>query len=567
MPKRSMFAVLVGMALVALLALSGVALASGPFAVTKTVPSGGATGIARAANISAYFNHDIRGSTVTSTTFKVRKQNTTTWLGATRSVNNTISPTSANGGSQSVATLNPNADLAAGTTYQVMVVGGSSGVKDVNGRALGANKSWTFTTAAAPETTIGAGPVGTVASTSATFTLSSSKAGSTFQCKIDSQTFAGCTSPKSYSGLSQGPHTFQVKAIDASGTQDSTAASRSWTVDTVGPDASITEGPPNPSDSRSATFAFNGAEGSGGYQCKIDGAGSTGTFSSCTSGQSFTVDADGAYTFSVQASDSLGNFGTADSHSWTVDTSVDPPVDTIAPTVDNLSPADRTTGVAASTNVTATFSEEMNPFSISGQTFKLFVAGSLVSAQVSYDQNSRTATLDPAQDLEAGATYDAKITKDVHLNGQNIDGVKDLAGNTINGDKTWSFTVEAPSGVVTAAPKTLNLSPDIWCFPRQEFLTVTNRTPVPVTFAAVSITGPDAANFSDGASGYILNNGPFTVLSENHVFDQVTFNPGPTATDRHRAYQATLAYKDSTGATIGNPVELRATTACITVGL
>jgi hypothetical protein len=250
-----------------------------------------------------------------------------------------------------------------------------------------------------------------------------------------------------------------------------------------------------------------------------------------------------------------------------VDTSVDPPVDTIAPTVDNLSPADRTTGVAASTNVTATFSEEMNPFSISGQTFKLFVAGSLVSAQVSYDQNSRTATLDPAQDLEAGATYDAKITKNVHLNGQNIDGVKDLAGNTINGDKTWSFTVEAPSGVVTAAPKTLNLSPDIWCFPRQEFLTVTNRTPVPVTFAAVSITGPDAANFSDGASGYILNNGPFTVLSENHVFDQVTFNPGPTATDRHRAYQATLAYKDSTGATIGNPVELRATTACITVGL
>src|SRR4028119_1494277 len=96
-PKSVMFAVLVGTALAALLALSGVALASGPFAVTKTVPSGGATGIARADNISAYFNHDIRGSTLTSTIFKIRK-NTTTWLGATRSVNNTISPTSANGG-------------------------------------------------------------------------------------------------------------------------------------------------------------------------------------------------------------------------------------------------------------------------------------------------------------------------------------------------------------------------------------------------------------------------------------------------------------------------------------
>jgi hypothetical protein len=336
------FAVLVGTMLVAVVALSGVALASGPFAVTKTEPNGGATGIARASNISAYFNHDVRGSTVTSTTFKIRKQGTTTWLGATRSVNNTISPTSTNGGSQSVVTLNPNADLAAGTTYQVVVVGGSSGVKDVNGRALGANKSWTFTTATTvvvtpPETTIGSGPVGTVASDSPTFTFSSSKSGSTFQCKIDTSAFEGCTSPKSYSGLSQGPHTFQVRAIDSAGNVDATPATRSWTVDTIGPDASITDGPPSPSDSRSASFSFTGAEAGGSYQCKIDGAGSTGTFTACTSGQSFTVDSDGSFTFSVRASDALGNFGTPDSHTWTVDTTTGV---TITPNPLDLSPSD-----------------------------------------------------------------------------------------------------------------------------------------------------------------------------------------------------------------------------------
>ncbi len=143
---RIKFAVIVGTALVAVLILSGVALAATPLTVTKTVPNSGATEIAPTANVKAYFNHDMRMSTVTSTTFKIRQQGTTDWLVASRSVNNTISPTSRNGGSQSVATLNPSADLASNTIYQVVVVGGSSGVKDVNGNALSTKKSWTFTT-------------------------------------------------------------------------------------------------------------------------------------------------------------------------------------------------------------------------------------------------------------------------------------------------------------------------------------------------------------------------------------------------------------------------------------
>ena len=40
-------------------------------------------------------------------------------------------------------------DLESNTTYKVVVVGGSSGIKDVNGNALAQNKSWTFTTAGA----------------------------------------------------------------------------------------------------------------------------------------------------------------------------------------------------------------------------------------------------------------------------------------------------------------------------------------------------------------------------------------------------------------------------------
>src|SRR5215213_8758177 len=253
-------AVLVGAALVAVLALSGLAwAATTPLAVTKTVPGSGAMQVARTANDQAYFNHDMKASTITSSTFKIRKQGTTTWLGATRSVNNTISPTSTNGSSQSVATLNPNSDLAASTTYQVMVVGGSSGVKDLNGNALGANKSWTFTTVTPPNTTIDSGPTGVVASTSASFTFSSSKPNSTFQCSLDNSTFAACTSPTSYSGLSQGLHNFRVRAI-ASGITDPTAATYTWTVDTVAPNTSITAKPNNPSNNASPSFSFSSNE-------------------------------------------------------------------------------------------------------------------------------------------------------------------------------------------------------------------------------------------------------------------------------------------------------------------
>ena len=49
------------------------------------------------------------------------------------------------------------------------------------------------------------------------------RGGSTFQCSLDSTTaYTACSSPKDYSGLAPGSHTFRVRAIDAAGNVDAT---------------------------------------------------------------------------------------------------------------------------------------------------------------------------------------------------------------------------------------------------------------------------------------------------------------------------------------------------------
>jgi hypothetical protein len=82
-----------------------------------------------------------------------------------------------------------------------------------------------------PETTIESGPSGTVNDRSASFAFSSTEPDSTFECRIDSGAFGSCTSPKGYANLSDGSHTFEVRATDGADNTDATPASRTWTVD------------------------------------------------------------------------------------------------------------------------------------------------------------------------------------------------------------------------------------------------------------------------------------------------------------------------------------------------
>ncbi len=95
----------------------------------------------------------------------------------------------------------------------------------------------------APDTQIVAGPSGTTTSNSASFSFSSEPA-ATFDCRLDTGAWAGCATPRSYSALADGKHTFQVRAEDSAGNIDTTPASRSWTVDT--PEAPAPPAPEEP---------------------------------------------------------------------------------------------------------------------------------------------------------------------------------------------------------------------------------------------------------------------------------------------------------------------------------
>jgi hypothetical protein len=93
-----------------------------------------------------------------------------------------------------------------------------------------------FTVAAnPPQTTITTGPAATITDNTPTFEFSSSAAASTFQCRIDGAAFAVCNTPHTTPVLPDGPHTFEVRAIDVLGNLDPTPASRAFTVDAAPP--------------------------------------------------------------------------------------------------------------------------------------------------------------------------------------------------------------------------------------------------------------------------------------------------------------------------------------------
>ena len=149
-------------------------------------------------------------------------------------------------------------------------------------------------------------------------------------------------------------------------------------------------------------------------------------------------------TVTTGAKDTAG-IALASNFAWTFTTGVTP--DTTAPTVTGTIQANGETGVAVNVKVGATFSEAMDPLTITTTTFTLKQGTTAVSGAVTY--SGVNAVFAPTSTLAASTTYTATITT----------GAKDLAGNALASDFTWSWTTgAAPDTTAPTVTGTVNAS-------------------------------------------------------------------------------------------------------------
>lgn len=154
-------------------------------------------------------------------------------------------------------------------------------------------------------------PANPTSATAATFAWTEATAGVTFSCQLDAAK-AACTSPKSYSGLAQGTHTFKVTASRSGYIPGST--SYSWRIGGA-PVAPTVAQVPTPTNSTSASVSWTDPDPKvTGYTCKLD----SGAASACTSPKVLTGLTEGSHTLTVTARNALG-LTASGSTSWVVD--------------------------------------------------------------------------------------------------------------------------------------------------------------------------------------------------------------------------------------------------------
>lgn len=172
-----------------------------------------------------------------------------------------------------------------------------------------------------PVVTVTGQPADPTASTSASFTVSATDAGTGVTgtyCNLDDQTEQACASPASYDGLADGVHTFHWRAVDGVG--NSTTGSYPWRVDTTKPTAGLTAPSAPFTAATSLTVKWSGSDTGAGlasFQLRWGRAPYNGTFGSWSSpitmpaatlSRTFTKLTPGYdYCYTVRAADRAGN--------------------------------------------------------------------------------------------------------------------------------------------------------------------------------------------------------------------------------------------------------------------
>jgi Domain of unknown function (DUF4082)/Bacterial Ig-like domain len=394
-----------------------------PPVASSTSPISGATGVAVNAVVSVTFNEPIDPATVSASTFELRN-----------AANALVASSVSYNASTRTATLTPSAALPVSTSFTATVRGGATDprIKDAAGNALAANASWSFTTASSvpgSNCPCSAWPSTAVPGNASASDTGAVELGVKFRTDID----GFITGVRFYKGTgNSGTHIGNLWTSSGQllATATFTGESASgWQQVSFGSPVAVTAN----TVYVASYFAPNGryAADTGFFGVAGVDNGPVHLLRSGVSGPN------GVYQYGVTSS--FPSLSFADTNYW-VDvvfaTSVGP--DTTPPVTSSTSPLNGATGVSVSAAVSVTFNEPIDPATVSASTFELRnAANALVASSVSYNASTRTATLTPSAALPVNATFTATVR-----GGGTDPRIKDIAGNALAINATWSFTTE-----------------------------------------------------------------------------------------------------------------------------
>jgi hypothetical protein len=427
---------------------------SGDPAVQSKSPADGTADVPVDTTVGATFDRPMDAATITTGSFTLRKAGGTPLAASvTYDAVNTR------------AVLTPSQPLEQGATYTATV---TTAVEDQSGTPLAANVSWSFTTRATSVSARTPAPNATGVATDTDVTA-------TFDTAMDAATITSSSFTLTPAGGSPVAATVTYNGTTRTARLDPNAALATGTTYTARLTTAITssDGAPlpaavtwsfstraaftvtarepaplasgvapstavratfvrdaDPASLTASTFTLTGPSGAVAATIEYDAALRQATLRPSTSLALMTT-----YTAQLAASVRAADGQTLGAPvSWTFTTT-----DTVpsAPALVSASPAGGATGVARDATVSAKFDRPLDPATVTGTAVTIRPAGSstALAATVSYDDPTRTVTLQPAAPLSAATTYSVRITT----------AVRGADGTPLPADIAWSFsTVDCP---------------------------------------------------------------------------------------------------------------------------
>lgn len=263
--------------------------------------------------------------------------------------------------------------------------------------------------AGSPTISITGKPGNPTTSTKAAFTFSKTGKSVRVTCQLDSKKAASCTSPKTYTGLAYGTHTFVAKATNSKG---SARASYTWRVVRPAPTVTLASPPSGSTTSTSETLNWTSTDAAT-ILCWLDSA----TPATCAGPSSYSDLALGTHTFTVKVSNESGSETV--SATWTV---ISPTVTT--PT-DSTPPVDPTPDSTPTTTTTTTTDPEPSSSTVQAPT-------SPSSYSVPTGAVAVTSSSGLISALSSGTAHDIVLADGVYDNSapfENISGHRLYAAN------------------------------------------------------------------------------------------------------------------------------------------